>query len=202
LKHQHFGFSGILLDPGGTGNQINDELILTKQCINGVDTTVIPIASHADMERTGPNAQFILTVFRPHDVGIEHLWVGVGHQDNLNHAMHNVMQEAICYQRLAFPKPFNSRPGVETADWPEEKRWALIQLDRARDQLVDIQVATTGTGEFEMTGHGALKFSSAKKKDMAYACIYAFVRFLVWLNMGELDYSDNEETDGYYVMSG
>ena len=202
FKHQHFGFSGICMDPGGMGNQINDELILTKQFINGVERTVIPIASHMDLERTGPNVQLILTIFRPNDPGIDHLWPHAKYGDTLNEAMHIVMQEAISYMVVSWPKPYNQRPRSETESWPDEKKWALKTLDTARNQLIDIQVATNGDGTFALTGHGAKQFSAAGKKDLAYACIYAYVRFLVWLKMGELEFADGDsEQPGYFVVS-
>jgi len=44
-------------------------------------------------------------------------------------------------------------------------------------------------------------FSLCLQKDLAYACIYAYVRFLVWLKMGELDFEgEDQEGGGYYVM--
>ena len=52
-----------------------------------------------------------------------------------------------------------------------------------------------------LTGHSAKQFSAAGKKDLAYACIYAYVRFLVWLKMGELEFAgEGAEESGYYVM--
>jgi hypothetical protein len=45
-------------------------------------------------------------------------------------------------------------------------------------------------------------YRGAGKKDLAYARIYAYVRFLVWLRMGELEFSAEGEDggQGYYVM--
>jgi hypothetical protein len=62
LKHRHFGFDGICMDAAGGGTWINDELILTKQEIEGVETQVVPIGSQEDLERTGPNVQLLLTM--------------------------------------------------------------------------------------------------------------------------------------------
>jgi len=107
----------------------------------------------------------------------------------------------VTYMTVSWPKPYNDRAPSEYTDWPEEKRWALKTLDAARSQLVDIQVATAADGTYALTGHSAKQFSAGGKKDLAYACIYAYVRFLVWLKMGELEFEgEGQDGDGYYVM--
>jgi hypothetical protein len=201
-KHRHFGFAGICMDAQGGGIWINDELILPRQLIGGVETDVVPIGSIEDMGRTGPNAQMLLTMYRRRDPGIKHMWPHLAGDDNLYEAMHLVFQEAVTYQVVSFPKPFNARPASETEGWHEEQRWALKDLDAARSQLQDIQVATNGDGTWLLTGNSAKQFSATGKKDLAYACIYAYVRFLVWLKMGELDFTGtgNDTSGGYYVM--
>jgi len=115
--------------------------------------------------------------------------------------MHMAFQEAVTYMTVTWPKAYNDRDPAEYAGWPEEKRWALKTLDAARSQLVDIQVATAADGTYALTGHSAKQFSAAGKKDLAYACIYAYVRFLVWLKLGELEFGEgSEDGSGYYVM--
>ena len=201
LKHRHFGLSGICMDAAGGGTWINDETILTKQTIEGVETQCMPIASQEDLERTGPNVQLLLTMFRRRDPGIQHLWPHLAGDDNLYESMYMVFQEAVTYMTVTWPKAYNERAPRETEGWPEEKRWALKTLDAARSQLVDIQVATAADGTYALTGHSAKQFSAGGKKDLAYACIYAYVRFLVWLKMGELEFGEGREDEsGYYVM--
>jgi hypothetical protein len=115
--------------------------------------------------------------------------------------MHMAFQEAVTYMTVTWPKAYNDRAPAEYENWPQEKRWALKTLDAGRGQLVDIQVAAAADGTYALTGHSAKQFSAAGKKDLAYACIYAYVRFLVWLKLGELEFGEgNEEESGYYVM--
>ena len=167
----------------------------------GGETDVMPIASQDDLERTGANVQILLTMFRRRDPGIQYLRPHLAGDDNLYEAMHNVFQEAVTYMTVTWPVAYNDRDPRTMDGWPEEKRWALKTLDAARHQLVDIQVATNGDGTYALTGHSAKQFSAGGKKDLAYACIYAYVRFLVWLKMGELEFAEgNEEESGYYVM--
>lgn len=69
-------------------------------------------------------------------------------------------------------------------------------LGTAPGQLVDIQVSTGAE-----KAHSAKQFSATGKKDLAYACIYAYVRFLVRLKLGELEFGqEGAEEGGYYVM--
>jgi hypothetical protein len=87
-----------------------------------------------------------------------------------------------------------------TAAWPEEKKHALRGLDAVRTQLMNIQVVVDGNGNYVLTGHGAKQFIAAGKKDLAYAAIYAYVRFRVWLKMGELEFAEGaNEQPGYFV---
>lgn len=113
-----------------------------------------------------------------------------------------VFQEAITYMLAAFPKPFNERPRAETESWPEEQKWALKNLDAARQQLMNIQVVTREDGTWALTRNGAKTFVVVNgKKDLAYACIFAWVRFLIWLKLGELEFSAGGASDGsYYAM--
>ena len=57
-------------------------------------------------------------------------------------------------------------------------------------------------GTCASAGHSAKQFSAGGKKDLAYACIYAYVRFLVRLELGELECgaANGGEETGYYVM--
>ena len=65
------------------------------------------------------------------------MWPHLASDDNLVEAMHMVLQEAVTYMTVSWPKPYNDRAPSEYADWPEEKDWALKTLDAARSQLVD-----------------------------------------------------------------
>jgi hypothetical protein len=141
-------------------------------------------------------------MYRRRDPGIQQLWPHLAGDDNLYEAMHNVFQEAVTYMVVSWPKPFNERSGEETSQWPEEQQWALKTLDAAREQLTNVQVELLADGTYALTGHSAKKFSAAGKKDLAYACIYAYVRFLIWLKMGELEFSgESPDNSGMcYVM--
>jgi hypothetical protein len=199
-KHSHFGFAGLLSDSQGGGQWLERELLSGRQLVNGIETMVTPIASMGNIADAGGQAQNILCMFRRKDPGIQQLWPHLAGDDSLYEAMHIVFQEAVANMGVAFPKPYNDRPRSETESWPQEKKWALKTLDTAREQLMNIQVATKEDGTWATTRNGAKSFSATGKKDLAYACIFAYVRFLIWLRMGELEFSEGSNSTGYYVM--
>lgn len=197
-KHQQFTLSGICMDPGGGGQWIMQELNKGRQLINGIETECVPICNLEDM--TTGNSHLILTMYARKDAGIKFLWPLLRGDDNLMEAMHVEFQQALEHGQVAFPLPFNDRPRVETEPWPEEQQWALKDLDAAGHQLVDVQVATLENGMFALSQNQAKKFSATGKKDLAYACIYAYVRFLIWLKMGELEFNqDGSDAGGFYL---
>jgi|GEM_PF-1182268 len=195
-KHLHFGFTGLCLDPQGGGQHIMTELNKSRQLIEGVETEVTPIAS---LDDTGSGiAQYILTMFRAQDPTIRNLWPILSGVDNLYDAMHRAFEEAIEHGIVSFPLPFNERPSSTTEGWEVEKKWALKNLDAARLQLSNIQVLTRDDGTLALTRNNARQFSASGKKDLAYACIYAYIRFLAWLKMGEMDLEN--ETQGDFLF--
>jgi len=194
-KHRHFALAGMLMDSQGGGQWINLELVKGRQLIEGVETEAMPIASFDDINVV--NAQFILTMYRRSDPALKQLWPHLAGDDNLYEAMHVVMQEAVTYQIVSFPKPFNERPAAETEAWSEEQKWALKNLDAVRHQLMNIQVSMREDGTWATTRNGAKTFSSGGKKDLAYAAIFAYVRFLVWLKMGELEFIEGGGGDDW-----
>ena len=189
--HRRFGLTGILMDPGGGGNLVLPELNKSRQNIGGIETECTPIACPDDI--TVSNAHLILNLFLRRDSGISQLWPLLIGDDGLYEAMHVVFQEAVEHGIVSFPLPFNERPGDTTKDWDREKRWALINLDEARRQLLHIQAATHDDGSWALTKNGAKQFSAIGKKDLAYSAIFAYVRFLIWLKLGEFEFGREEE---------
>ena len=187
-KHQQFSLTGLLMDTQGGGLLIWPELNKRKQTIDGEEQECVPIATVDDSSVA--NAQYILVMFiKEH---MSELWPmlqpGV---DSLYTAMHEMFQEAVEHGEVGFPLPFNERPASTTEGWEPERKWALKNLDAARSQLLDVQAATLENGQWELTRNGAKKFSSKDKKDLAYACAMAYVRFRLWLKMDDMDLEDD-----------
>jgi hypothetical protein len=201
-KHRDFNFTGILLDPGagGGGGYLMTELKSRQQRILDIDVEVTPITVVND--ETEPNGEQILNLWKRGDYGIDAIWPLLKGDDNLVDASHTVMQQSVEHGGIVFPKPFNERPRADTDLWPEEKQWALKNIDASRAQLEAIVVATKEGGEWELTARNARKFSAAKgKKDLATALILAYIRFLIWLQTNQDEFVRDNEFCGVYVMA-
>ncbi len=198
-KHRAFNLGGILMDPNGGGQWIMGDLNKTRQRIIDVETVVTPITTLGDMSG---NAYPLLTLYKRGENGVDDLWPLLHGDDNLYEAMHVEFQQVVNHLDAAFPLPFNERPRVTTEAWPTEKQWALKNLDAMREQLTQIQVETHDDGSWVLTRNNAKKFSAAAgKKDLAYAGIFAYIRFLLWLKMNELDFSNPSGSSSVmYVM--
>lgn len=193
-KHEHFGFTKILMDFGaaGLGSAIAIELAKYQQLIGGVERKMTPICLPEDT--TVPTAQFILHAFnRRSDLGIRELWPTVAHETNLTDHMHVQFQQATHYQLVAFPPWWSALTSEQRARYNEEEQWALKNLEATQKQLSNIQVAMNESGTFYVNNYGARTFvAGSGKKDLAYAAIYAYIAFLIFLKMGADGFGDND----------
>ena len=193
-KHQHFNFDGITMDSQGGGQLIWPELNKSVQRIDGIERQCVPIAAVGD--NSVGNAHFMLTLFRREFFDL--LWPALNPGvDGLYTAAHMAFREAVDHAEVLFPKPYNERPKKETETWPAEKKWALINLDAARLQLMNVAVGTKDDGSWDMTRNNNFKFASIMKKDLAYSLLYAYVRALLWLKSGELEFATGDGSDSY-----
>lgn len=198
-KHKQFNFTGMLMDPGGGGQWIMPKLQKAEQLINGIKVKCRPIGT---LEENSPDGAPLMCLFKRGDPGVEAMWPLLRGDDNLVDSMHVEYQAVLENGRALFPLPFNERPRGSCDEWPDEKQWALKNLDAGREQMVNIQVATRDTGEYLLTRNGAKQFAALGKKDIAYAMIYAYIRFLMWLKLNalELDTESEEGDSGVYFM--
>ena len=192
-KHEHFQLTGILMDTQGMGQGIWPELNKSLQVINGNERECVPIGTPDDETIMSMNAHLILRLFlRKH---LEELWpIMLPGVDSLYTAAHGELEAAIEHAEVQFPLPLNERPESTLASWEMERRAALNNLDEARKQLVDIQILTKENGEALLTRNNAKQYVSAGKKDLAYACLFAYIRFLMWLRTNDGEFDD--EGDG------
>ena len=200
--HQRFHLTGILMDTQGMGQAIWPELNKTRQLINGNETDCIPIGAPDDETVMSANAHLILRLFLRHHLA--ELWpILLPGVDSLYTAAHNAFKEAVEHAEVQFPASLGERDEAVVAGWPPLLRAVLKNLDDARSQLVNVQVLTKENGEWQLTRNGAKQFvAAAGKKDLAYACLFAWIRFLMWLktNDGEFDDDEGDGEVGFYAQ--
>lgn len=183
--HQRFQLTGIMMDPNGGGQWIAQVLNQTRQVIESIPTECTPIVTLED--NTSPHGEFLLNMFKRGDLGIEEMWPGLAGDDCLVDAMHVIYQEALENGTIQLPVPYNERLAADrrALNWTEEREWALRLLSQMIEQLHAITVLTRDDGTLLLTKRNARQYAVRGKKDIAYAGIYAFVRFLVWLKNGD-----------------
>ncbi len=182
--HRRFRFERICMDPNGGGTLIKRELISLRQPIDGVETEVTPIGDQVDAPRLVARGDFILHLFKRGDPGVEALWPELPGDDNLNDALYSVCKDALDHGLWAWPMPIEEWL-VEKKDlvktWPEERMWALKNLDASTVQFKNIVVATKEDGTYAFTKRNARQFSALGKKDFVSASMYCYAAFLMWL---------------------
>lgn len=190
-KHQQFDFSGIMMDHGGGGVWIKDELAKSRQLIQGVETKVIPIGRMEDEATMPVNGRFILSMFKIGDASITKLWGShrlVNDSNVIDHA-HEEFYDALANGIIGFLPDRRRFDKDFYATWSEEKKHASQMIVMGANQLTRIVVKTNDDGTTFLNKTGAREFSAKGRKDFAYAMILAFVKFLMWVQT----YADEEE---------
>ena len=198
-KHQHFRFSGICMDPGGGGIWIQPELRKTEQKIGSVPMTVRPIGTLEDEENILVAADFVLSMFRPRDMRVKATWSNIDAMkwENLIEVAHEEFRDGLT-QGIGFPPPFKQIPREKTQSWPQEKLSAINCISDPKTgvgaQLLRIFVVTTDGGIAQLSkATQARKFASRDRKDFAYAAMYAYVSFKMWLSNTSDEVESNPE---------
>jgi hypothetical protein len=185
-KHQQFGFSGMMLDPGGGGIWNRPELAKSHQMIRGARTSVRPLACVEDEQEMLVAGEFILSIFKPKDVTIVRAYgdMDMKQQDNLTDLAHEEMCEGLA-RGIGFPPP--PKRGTDERYTTEEQVMAARLVEMIGTELLAIFYKTESDGMTHHNKHGAREFSSKRRKDFAYAALMAYLRFLMWVKSGSDD---------------
>lgn len=196
-KHQHFMFSGMMLDPGGGGIWIRPELAKSNAIIRGNKTTVKPIACIEDEESMLVTADFILSMFKPKDALVERTWgnMDAKHQDNLTDLAHTEFSDGLT-RGVAFPVPLAK--GHDERYKNEEQKAAAVLVELIGRQLQAIYYKTTTDGKTFYNKHNAREFSARGRKDFGYAAMMAYMRFLIWVKTDSDDVKMPDDCDMVY----
>lgn len=195
-KHREFSFTKMVVDvgAGGGGGYLMAQLRKGYQMIEQVTTQVRPIVTTD--ETTVYDGYAILHMLRRADPGVKQVWPLLDGDDMLVDAYHTAYRQAVEGARMAYPAPFDEVPREISEKWSKEAAWASKLLVQVTEQLQSVQVATYPGGGWQLTSRGAKQFSAIGKKDMAYAAIFAYIAFLIWLTTGDFTPRDPED-DGF-----
>lgn len=215
--HRRFNFQKIVLDggSGGGGVFVKRELMATDQLINGVKTEVKPICDQVDGPRRVVHADFILHLFKRGDPGIETVWPNVedaskslAGDELLKDSMMATFKGALDNGEIGLTprmEEFMSDPQrrEQMRSWPEERQWALKVLDAGLVQLLGITVAMREDGQgYLFTKRGARVFTSVGRDDIAYAMMYCYTAFRIWLKSEQWRGSSSADAAGFSGRGG
>ena len=211
--HRRFGFTRICLDggAGGGGVFVKRELLNPSQLIDGVESKVVPIFdSTIESQRLSTGqAQFILNMFKRGDPGCDAVWPdptgskALSGDDLLKDGLLSAYRQALGHGALHWPPPADEYLAThkeETAGWGEERVWALKNLTAGTHQLTNIVVETMEKDGQQVqihTSRGARKFSTLGHDDIAYAMMYCYAAFRIWLQTLDEVVLPEEDSAGF-----
>jgi hypothetical protein len=184
--YQRFVPQNLVMDPNGGGSWIAAKLRDTSQAIEGIPTDCQPLCL---VQEQLPNGRPVLYYMKRGDIGVESLWPHLADDAGPLDGAHTEFQAAIEHQRILWPAPWGDLPGEGRPD-PQmgELKWARWLLAEGCSQLANVNVVTAESGEWKLTTKGNFKsFYSTDRKDIAYAMLFAYVGFLIWLKRGGED---------------
>lgn len=179
MLHIRFGFSGIVLDPGGGGLFVYPELKKsTAQIASGQTVRVVPLCTRH--EPLWHDKQPIVHIFKRGTNGdgdfdtLPHVGPNFLRGDDGFLAAHH-LQFRLRWESsdLAVPMPLDERDARSCAEWTPEMRSAQLALDMAGKELARVNQKTNDTGQPMVSSRGYPLFGSPGKKDLAYSMLYA-----------------------------
>ena len=192
--HQRFGFSWGVMDPGGGGTWVYDEMQKEQQEVDGRTIDVIPVCDRADPMQS--QKQPILSWAKRSG---ELRWITnpqyLTGDDGLLDSMHRRYQEAWVGQQVAVPFDYEDVPPEIRKTWTPQQIEASKGLQRMRQELGNVRVKLGKDGSKLTSSKGFSLFESSKKKDAAYTGLYAFHAFLIWLSQTWQDGADEEDRE-------
>ena len=207
--HRMFGFSLILMDPGGGGLFVKDKLRLSTQMIDNETVICDPIITVTDSSGTIGNP--ILVSFSRGDTYLRQMWGGMTSDSVLVNRMHKEMKSAIENNGIFLAGEWEGWQGnASTWDAGAKREWLnknvhvdsedriKAEMDLAVSQLIMVDVARGTDGAPLTDSHGMYKFKSKEKKDSAYGLIYANTAAVIyrWLNESGMTNDDDDDNGG------
>lgn len=204
-----FGFEQVMLDAGsgGGGVLVAREMLKQEQIIRNTKKKVTVIGDKVNAPALVPYARFILNMFKRGDPGIETVWPDTNNagkslagDELLKSAIYGETKTAFEKRHMEMIPPAEEFFAKDTTlfkkieGWPEERKYAIKNLDAGGKQLRGIVAQQTPDGQDLFTTRGARVFRSTGKDDIALSHMMCYGAFLIWLKQfeggGKMDEDD------------
>ncbi len=171
--HMRFGFSKIVLDPGGGGAWVYKALMNARQVVNNQPMMVTPLCTRDEPLQADKQP---VVVFFKRGSEFDPLWARnfLISDDGLLEAAHRAFREAIEAREFAIPQLAANRSRGDKAPPGSGENYAQTALDTIFKQMTQVTEKTDEDGRPIITKRGFKIFNSKIKKDGAYARLYAF----------------------------
>ena len=177
LLHRLFGFSSIVIDPGGGGDWVYKKMRDRRQLINGVWQDTKGLCCPEDqgfwpealpiVARYGRSSTLLNTIWEAHE--------RTGADGPIDRS-HRELRKAFDSRALMWPEAFEDRSKEQLAAMTPEQKTANLCLDEYSKQLGNIKVVVDQKTQLpKPTGRGFLSFEADGKKDGAYSVMYSFI---------------------------
>lgn len=200
-QHQRFGFSRIVMDPQGGGDWVLKELWKPVQFFDGKTHRVTGLCTIENSSQY-PEALPLVCRFTHGNPDLAVVWGEDRFRtsaEGIVEAAHRIARDMIDTGAFGWPATAEERNAADLEAMSPEERLALKFLEICGSQFPQIKTLLGKDGETpKMTKNGFLMFKAEgkRKKDLAYAALYALVAVLSII----MDPDHEEETGDDAVM--
>jgi len=181
-----YGFSVIVLDPGGGGRWVLPELRKTTQVINGIERHVTGLTTRDDPMGAILKRPIVSFYKRGGDMDtfIEEDWRR-GDEGFIERS-HQLYLDSWQGQHHLWPAREQDRPREQLLQFSREQRVAQHWMDVAAKQVMAIRLLRRPDGSKLTSKRGYGLFEAKVKKDLGYSSLYAHMGVQLWMHDREM----------------
>lgn len=196
---ENFKVSLIMMDPGGGGIFLADQLAKKEQILTvqgaKVRKTVTPIVQ---MGSDG-EGQAILCMFSSGTKILKQIFQKIKGDDELINRAHSFLKSAFEKERVVSPlelkefeigKRYKELVPVEEKEI-KEKYKILLAIDETFRELIAVETLKDKEGNPKRTANGFFSFVSRQRKDSAYSFLYGHFGCHIWEELKRIEMQDN-----------
>lgn len=194
--HRVFAFSNIVLDPGGGGLFVYEELIQETQIIGGIPVKVTPLCTRDEgiMADKQPIVSFFSRGSALSKTVNPNFLVSDEGFLQATHARYAQSWEAGEHH---WPLQIEDRSPNEVKGWDLDQFWSHKTMDEGLKQLENVRQVTDDDGNVKKSKRGFTMFDAKGKKDVAYSSLYAHAAGELWLT----ESLEDQEEEGENCMA-